>query len=74
MRGRNVGKIRGLSVAKCEVAVTQGQVGAPVLHWPVTEVQGGSVYPHDPGENLGLCKGGGGGPKKILMATVCRHK
>ena len=53
--------------------MTHGQVGSLYFIGPVTEVQGGSVYPHDPGENLGLCKGGGGGPKKILMATVCRH-
>ena len=50
MRGRSVGKIRGQSVAKCEVAVTLGQVGAPYFIGPGTEVQGGSVYPHDPGE------------------------
>ena len=41
---------------------------------PVTEVQGGSVYPHDPGENLGSPRSsdarGWGGPKNILMAIV----
>ena len=38
---------------------------------PDTEAQGGSVYPHDPGE-MHLRKGSEE-PKKILMATVCRH-
>ena len=35
---------------------------------PVTEVQGGSVYPHDPGE-MHLRKGSEE-PKNILMAIV----
>ena len=41
---------------------------------PGTEVQGGSVYPHDPGENLGLPRSsdarGRGGPKNILIAIM----
>ena len=41
---------------------------------PDTEVQGGSVYPHDPGEYLelpiSLDARGRGGPKNILMAIV----
>ena len=84
MRGRNVGKFRGLSVAKCEVVVTCGQVGALYFIGPDTEAQGGSVYPHDPREDLKLLHqltmGEGPDLRKFLwqrcatiFSSVCRN-